>query len=67
MQVPWKNNKLPLSLMNPDVAQSGLVFMCEKFFFGFCLVKVLLVYDENHFGVTGKAVNRGYKGTNEFK
>ena len=53
--------------MNPDVAQSGLVFMCEKFFFGFCLVKLLLVYDENHFGVTGEAVNRGYKGTNEFK
>ena len=42
--------------------------MCEKFFFfGFCLVKVLLVYDENHFGVTGETVNRGYKGTNEFK
>ena len=33
----------------------------------FCLVKVLLVYDENHFGVTGEAVNRGYKGTNEFE
>ena len=38
-----------------------------EFFFGFCLVKVLLVYDENHFGATGEAVNRGYKGTNEFK
>ena len=66
MQVPRKNNKLPLSLMNPDIAQYWLVFMCEKVFFVFCLVKVL-VYDENHFGVTGEAVNRGYKGTNEFK